>query len=86
MYLDSDSLYAAISPSFKKYEYFWNQYKRFPSSWPSVISLEKNKSDKIPHTVLKLAVGSPTNLVYLVTETLLCTKAWENFESENTMS
>lgn len=30
----------------------------------------KKKNDKIPYTVLKLAMGSPTNFVSLVQETL----------------
>lgn len=29
-----------------------------------------DKNGKIPYTVLKLAMGSPTNFVYLVQETL----------------
>lgn len=67
-------------PWFKrKYEYFWGQRKRFSSLGPHIMSLRKNKNDKIPYTVLKLAVGFPTDLVYLVQETLSCIESLRKF-------
>lgn len=71
--------YVDISPSFKKYEYFWGQCRRFPSLCPSIISLRKNENDKTPYIVLKLDVGCPTNLVSLVQETLSCIESLRKF-------
>lgn len=44
-----------------------------------VLQFEKNKNDKIPYTILKLAMGTPAYLVYLVQETHLCIESLGKF-------
>lgn len=46
---------------------------------PWCYQFEKNKDDKIPHTVLKLSMGTSMYLAYLVQETHLCIESLRKF-------